>query len=499
MMKPSRVIQSLVLAIMFITTVSYSHAADYRKFIHKKHRTDESYFGRMMKQWKSPFRASYAIIIAVGDYEYFPRLEAVQRDAGKMKEFLLNTGEYDEVVVLQDEDATFSAIRYFMHVYFPQKMKKGRNRFLFYFSGHGTQHKGYGDSIFGSLLLKGATGEIGDINAVDMDTVETWSKRLRFANHMLFLLDCCFSGLAGTEVKNYDTRVDAKELAKESGRFLITAGGADEKSIADLKRWGGSLFTDVLVSGMKGNADTNDDGVVTTYELFSFVQAGVRNEARRARHKQVPLINQLGIPYKDKGQFFFVYKKPGLPSVKQDIPSASIKEKGNGKKPVAVSVVRLRGKPKTLSEDNVKAMLKKHSFYDSDWNKSGDFSNDPTDNGDGTVTDRTTGLIWQKSGSDRVMTFKEAGDYIDGLNSRKYASYKDWRLPTLEELASLLENKKVKERYIDPVFECKGYWYWSSDKMASGRAWLVYFLNGLVYWGSVDSNVYVRAVRLQTN
>ncbi|MCP4345057.1 MAG: TIR domain-containing protein [Desulfobacterales bacterium] len=160
-------------------------------------------------------------------------------------------------------------------------------------------------------------------------------------------------------------------------------------------------------------------------------------------------------------------------------------------------VYKLRSEPKTLSKEDVKAMLKKHGFYDKDWNKSGDFRNDLTDNGDGTVTDEKTGLMWQKLGSDKYMTFKEAGDYIDGLNSRK-SGYTDWRIPTLEELASLLENKKANERYIDPVFDCKGYWYWSSDKMASGGAWYVYFYFGDVYWDGVSGS-HVRAVRLQTS
>lgn len=299
----------ITLTICLITTISYSQP-DYQKFIHQKPQGKESYLQQLVNLWKTPFDGSYAIIITIGKYDHFPSLEAAKKDSEKMKNFLLESSEYDEVVVLQDEDASFSTIWYFMQEYFPKKMRQGRYRLLFYFSGHGTQHRLYDDNIVGSLLLKGATGESGDLNAIDMRQIELWASRLQYANHILFLLDCCFSGLAGKEVKSYNTEVDPKELAKENGRFLITAGGTDETSIADLKRWGGSLFTDVVIHGMCGDADSNADGVVTTYELFSYVQAAVRNEAERAHHSQTPLISQLGAPYKDKGQYFFVYEEP---------------------------------------------------------------------------------------------------------------------------------------------------------------------------------------------
>ncbi|MCP4112858.1 MAG: TIR domain-containing protein [Desulfobacteraceae bacterium] len=76
-------------------------------------------------------------------------------------------------------------------------------------------------------------------------------------------------------------------------------------------------------------------------------------------------------------------------------------------KPEAVStpgeVYKLRSEPITLSDDDVKTMLKKHNFFDSDWNKSESFKNDLKDNGNGTITDSVTGLMWQKSGSDNYI------------------------------------------------------------------------------------------------
>ena len=66
------------------------------------------------------------------------------------------------------------------------------------------------------------------------------------------------------------------------------------------------------------------------------------------------------------------------------------------------------------------------------------------DNGDGTVTDLVTGLMWQKSPDtdgdgdidyDDKLTFEEAMEYAESCT---LAGYDDWRLPTIKELYSLI-------------------------------------------------------------
>ncbi len=156
------------------------------------------------------------------------------------------------------------------------------------------------------------------------------------------------------------------------------------------------------------------------------------------------------------------------------------------------SSLTLRTEPGELSDDDANiAKWKKNLFY----RKADTF----TDNGDGTITDSVTNLMWEKSGSDDYMTYDKTPAYIDDLNRKKFAGYDDWRLPTLEELAFLLEDKKVNGFYINPVFECREYgWYWTADKRASGGAWYVVFDLGYVGWSSLVNDYYVRGVRSQT-
>ncbi len=57
-----------------------------------------------------------------------------------------------------------------------------------------------------------------------------------------------------------------------------------------------------------------------------------------------------------------------------------------------------------------------------------------TDNGDGTVTDDVTGLVWAQDLSDSSMSWEDANEYCESL---ELGGYDDWRLPTVKELWSL--------------------------------------------------------------
>ena len=73
------------------------------------------------------------------------------------------------------------------------------------------------------------------------------------------------------------------------------------------------------------------------------------------------------------------------------------------------------------------------AFYGQDANYDG---NQPSyaDNGDGTITDLNTGLMWQKDPGQK-MTYQEA---VSGAGTFNLAGYDDWRLPTIKELYSLI-------------------------------------------------------------
>ncbi len=70
------------------------------------------------------------------------------------------------------------------------------------------------------------------------------------------------------------------------------------------------------------------------------------------------------------------------------------------------------------------------------------------DNGNGTITDPKTGLMWTQDANlhDDTMLFHQACAYIDEMNKGKHSNfgYTDWRLPTIEELRSLIDFTKLR-------------------------------------------------------
>ena len=164
--------------------------------------------------------------------------------------------------------------------------------------------------------------------------------------------------------------------------------------------------------------------------------------------------------------------------------------------------VHLRSSYKTLNNDEVKAMVKKHNFFNAVFNTKGNFDNvyeRQRINGDNVVIDITTGLMWHQSGSYTFMSWNKVKDWIRDLNLHGYGGYSDWRLPTAEEAASLLESsKKYGGLYIDPVFDKQQRYIWTGDtKEGSDNVLSVYLDDGKVRWDAANAinRNFVRTVR----
>lgn len=92
------------------------------------------------------------------------------------------------------------------------------------------------------------------------------------------------------------------------------------------------------------------------------------------------------------------------------------------------------------------------------------------DNGDGTLTDLLTGLMWLKSPSDVTQSWEDALISCENLT---FASYSDWRLPNIRELRSLNDESRINPS-ADPLFGIAGAQrYWSSTSLPNQntRAW----------------------------
>ena len=71
-----------------------------------------------------------------------------------------------------------------------------------------------------------------------------------------------------------------------------------------------------------------------------------------------------------------------------------------------------------------------------------------TDNGDGTVTDPNTGLIWKKTDAwldtHKFYTWQAHREYVDNINKEKFAGYDNWRIPSKAEALTLVDKTGTK-------------------------------------------------------
>ena len=106
----------------------------------------------------------------------------------------------------------------------------------------------------------------------------------------------------------------------------------------------------------------------------------------------------------------------------------------------------------------------------------------------GTVTDSSTGLMWQKKPDGKQRDWQNAKWYCEGLS---LGGYSDWVVPNMDVLWDMLDKKDL----FDP-FELEQ-WYWTSTSKSKdfSSAWSVGFHYGYAEYYSKNSGGYVRCVR----
>ena len=253
---------------------------------------------------------SYALVVGVDQAgsEWAP-LDSAHKDAMMVSDHLKMRGF--EVTLLLGENSTKSDILRNLQTVLPEKITEN-DRFIFFFAGHGQTQLNAKQMKMGYIvptdgqMTKGKDQWHTYISMRELRSIITENIP---SKHTLLLFDSCFSGLMFTRGGLRRPNLGPRTHLKRRGVMALTAG-ADQQLAQD------GLFTPILIQALSGEADENQDDVISFQEISMYTQ----REVKSRRATQTP---QFGI-LSGSGQMIFNADMPSIDLNKSLSTSSSV-------------------------------------------------------------------------------------------------------------------------------------------------------------------------------
>ena len=215
-------------------------------------------------------RTIYVLSVGISDYRYISDLQKTENDAREFSELYMTHTK--NVTTLLGSQATRENILSSLRSCFA---KAGADDIVvFFFSGHGDK---------GGLCAYDTKGRSTLVRYAE---VQKAIGSCKAANKQLFI-DACYSGGLRDGKKTARQATTARPpLSDTQGIMLFLSSRTEETSQEN--RWADNgFFTQYLIKGLKGAADTDSDRIITAKEIFTYVSAKV---SERTRKKQNPVM-----------------------------------------------------------------------------------------------------------------------------------------------------------------------------------------------------------------
>ncbi|MFK7947689.1 MAG: caspase family protein [Saprospiraceae bacterium] len=209
----------------------------------------------------------WVVLIGVSRYTTMRSLKYTDDDAFRLHSFFKSPAggalPDNQIKILIDEDADKDGILKGLTSVAKQAGKK--DIVLFFFSGHG---------INGSFLPSDYDGRDQVVKHSEILNILESSQ----AKSKVVIADACHSGSFTTKGAGFEMTLNSLYSAfnnSRGGTLLLLSSKAEETSIESNGLRQG-VFSHYLINGLKGNANTNDDEIITVKEVYDYVHANVR-------------------------------------------------------------------------------------------------------------------------------------------------------------------------------------------------------------------------------
>jgi uncharacterized caspase-like protein len=232
-------------------------------------------------------------VIGINDYPNLPKLKYAVNDAREFHRLLVerNRVPAENVVLLLDEKADLKNIRKAFGTHL-RSLAGENDLVIIFFAGHGSTERDSKspdqDGLEKYLLPHDTEPKDLYSSAIPMREIAYIFERIR-SERLIFIADACYSGASGGRTVNvgsvrsgiHDGFLD--RVASGKGKVILSASAANEVSVEKDELQHG-VFTYYLLEGLRGFADTDNDGTITVDEAYQYVSEKVPRATGQEQH-----------------------------------------------------------------------------------------------------------------------------------------------------------------------------------------------------------------------
>jgi len=442
-----------------------------------------------------------ALIIGNSKYENVSQLKNPTNDSFDIKTALEGIGfdvVYDENLSLKKFNKTVKSF---------SDSAVDSDILFFYYAGHGLQYNG-------ENFLVPVDANIEDSEEISSESINLSTIENRFSNTNskanIFILDSCRDNPFSKNIKQY---AHSRNITPQINRGLAnTTISISESLIAfatspnevalDNPNGRNGLFTKSLLKHInKENLTIQEILDLTGKDIVDESGDKQRPWIHNSIFKNKAILNfnkeSLKTKQEDNSQYLKEIEKLKKELQDKENQSVKIKEKVIYKDRIVEKIVyqdRDIDTPRIKKEDSMSKKISKtiDSLISKDNQK--------------VWQDPDTSLIWQVNVKNKRSKWIWIQEYVDKLNNEKYGGYNDWRVPTIDELKTILiqesfKNKKsysgktyIKKQLLESM-NMEYQMFWSKSESVRDSAWCVDFVHGYDKEHWVSNEIYIRCVR----